>query len=392
MTGNFLRDGGDLRITSQLIDAKTQNILWKGAFDLKYDKLLTVQDSVARQIVKGLQLSFSPREVESLRPEKPIDPLAYEYYLRGVDLYSQNEFPMAIKMLKKSAEIDPGYSLTWAHLGRSLTANASFELGGREEYREAQAAYERALSLQPAPIEALIYMANLFTDTGQVERAVPLLREALKTNPNHAEVHWELGYAYRYAGMLRESVAECERARQLDPGVKLSSSAFNAYLYLGQYDKFLQSLPRDADSALILFYRAFAEYHKNNLEEAAKNFDGAFELRASLLHARIGKALSDGIRGQGRKGIVMLRETESKIAARGVGDPEATYKIAQAYAILGDKSSALRAWRSSIEGGFFSYPYFVTDPLLEGLRGEDEFKRLLTAARERHEAFKRRFF
>jgi tetratricopeptide (TPR) repeat protein len=191
--------------------------------------------------------------------------------------------------------------------------------------------------------------------------------------------------------MLRESVAVCERARQLDPGVKLSSSAFNAYLYLGQYDKFLQSLPRDADSALILFYRAFAEYHKNNLEEAAKNFDGAFELRASLLHARIGKALSDGIRGQGRKGIVMLRETESKIAARGVGDPEATYKIAQAYAILGDKSSALRALRSSIEGGFFSYPYFVTDPLLEG-RGEDEFKRLLTAARERHEAFKRRFF
>src|SRR6185295_11596212 len=103
----------------------------------------------------------------------------YEYHLRGVDLYSQNEFPMAIKMLKKSAEIDPGYPLTWAHLGRSLTANASFELGGREQYREAQAAYEKALSLQPTLIEAQIYMANFFTDTGAVERAVPLLREAV---------------------------------------------------------------------------------------------------------------------------------------------------------------------------------------------------------------------
>ena len=183
LTGNFLRDGEDLRITSQLIDVKTQNILWKGAFDLKYDKLLTVQDSVAQQIVKGLQLSLSPKEVESLRPEKPVDPLAYEYYLRGVDLYAQNEFPMAIKMLRRSAAIDPSYSPTWAHLGRSLTANASFELGGRDEYREAQAAYEKALSLQPAPIEASIYMANLFTDTGQVERAVPLLREALKNKP-----------------------------------------------------------------------------------------------------------------------------------------------------------------------------------------------------------------
>jgi tetratricopeptide (TPR) repeat protein len=277
-------------------------------------------------------------------------------------------------------------------LGRSLTANASFELGGREEYREARAAYEKALSLQPAPIEAQVYMANLFTDTGQVERAVPLLRDALKTNPNHAEVHWELGYAYRFAGMLKESVAECTSARRLDPGVKLGSSALNAYLYLGQYDAFLQSLPKDSDSALILFYRAFGEYHKKNLPQAAKGFDDAFDLRSTLLHARIGKALSDGIRQQGQKGIEILREIEGRISARGVGDPEAMYKISQAYAMLGDRPAALRALRSSIEGGFFAYPYLLTDPLLESLRPDVEFQRLLTAARERHEAFKHRFF
>ena len=392
LTGNFLRDGNDLRITSQLIDVKTQNILWKGAFDVKYDKLLTVQDSVANQIVKGLQLSLSPREAESLKLAKPIDPLAYEFYLRGVDLYSKNDFAMATKMLKRSAEIDPSYSLTWAHLGRSLTANASFELGGREEYQEAQAAYQKALSLQPALIEAQIFMANLFTDTGRVERGVPLLREALRTNPNHAEVHWELGYAYRFAGMLTESAAECERARQLDPSVKLNSSALNAYLYLGRYDQFLQSLPKDADSALILFYRAFGEYHKKNQENAARDFDAAFDLRPSLLQARIGKALSDGIRGQQSKGIMLLRETESKISAKGVGDPEAMYKIAQAYGVLGDTPAALRTLRASIESGFFSYPYFLTDPLLDCLRGHREFERLMSPARQRHQEFKRLFF
>jgi DNA-binding winged helix-turn-helix (wHTH) protein/TolB-like protein len=392
LTGNFLRDGNDLRITSQLIDVRTQNILWKGAFDIQFDRLLTVQDSVARQIVKGLQLSLSTREMESLRPENPIAPLAYEYYLRGVDLYSQGEFAMATKMLKKSAEIDPGYSLTWAHLGRALTANASFELGGREEYREAQAAYEKALSLHPAPIEASVYMANLFTDTGQPERAVPLLREALRTNPNHAEVHWELGYAYRFGGMLKESVQQCELARSLDPGVKLNSSALNAYLYLGQYDRFLQSLPKATDSVLILFYRAFAEYHQKRLDEAAMDFDRAFDLRPSLFQARIGKALSDGIRGQAQRGVEMLRETESKIAALGVGDPEAAYKIAQAYAVLGDKVAALRVLRVSTDGGFFPYPYLVTDPLLDCLRNEAEFKRLLAVTRQRHEAFQRKFF
>jgi len=392
LTGNFLRDGNDLQLTSQLIDVGTQTILWKGTFRMRFDRVLTVHDTVAQEIVKGLQLSLSPKEEQGLRPDKQIDPRAYEYYLRGVDLYSQNDFGMAIRMLRTSVQIDPNYSLTWAHLGRSLTANASFELGGREQYYEAQAAYEKALLLQPTPIEARIFMANLLTDTGQVERGVPLLRDALKTNPNHAEAHWELGYAYRFAGMIQESVDECERARELDPGVKRSSSTLNAYLYLGQYDKFLASLPSDVDAPLIIFYRGFGEYHKKNLDEAAKHFDSAYELRPSLLHARVGKALNYGIRQQPQKGIELLEETETTIAARGVGDPEALYKIAEAYAVIGDKPAALRALRSSIDGGFFSYPYLVRDPLLNGIRTEGNFKGLLAAALQRHDSFKARFF
>jgi DNA-binding winged helix-turn-helix (wHTH) protein/TolB-like protein/Tfp pilus assembly protein PilF len=392
LTGNFIRDGDDLRITSQLIDVKTQKILWKGAFDLKYEKLLTLQDNVAQQIIEGLELSLSPAEGERLKPEKPIDPLAYEYYLRGVDLYGRSDFQMAIKMLEKSAEIQPNYGLTWACLGRSYNANASFQFGGREHYRKAQAAFERALVLQPAQIEAHIYMANLFTDTGRVERAVPLLREALKTNPNHAEVHWELGYAYRFAGMLEESVSECERARQLDPTVKLNSSAFNTYLYLGQYDKFLQSLPKTNEVAFIAFYRGFGEYHNKDWEKAAKDFDRAFELDPSVLHVQVGRAFSDAIGHQNPKGLEVLRKAEDKIKERGVGDPEAIYKIAQAYAVLGDEVSALRVLRYSIENGFFSYPYFMTDPLLERLRNQAEFARLMGVARQRHVAFKTMFF
>jgi DNA-binding winged helix-turn-helix (wHTH) protein/TolB-like protein len=392
LIGNFLRDGNDLRITSQLIDVRTDRILWSGTFDLKYDKLLTVQDSVAHEIIKGLTLSLSPLEVERLKPDREISPAAYEYYLRGVDLYALNEFPTAIKMLKKSTELEAGYAPAWAELGRAYTASASFDLGGRDEYREAIIAYERALKLQPALIKAQIYMANLFTDTGQVERAVPLLRDALKTNHNEAEAHWELGYAYRFGGLLRESAVESERARKLDPGVKLTTSTMNAYLYLGEYDKFLASLPLSNDSALILFYRGLSELYKKNAVQAAASFDKAFELRPALLQARIGKALSFAIRKQDSKGLEIVQETESTMSSRGVGDPEAMYKLAQAYTALGDKRSALRVLRNSIERGFFSYPYIVADPLLHPLKSESEFAQLVAMARQRHEAFKHSFF
>jgi TolB-like protein len=155
LTGNFIREGDDLRITSQLIDVKKQALLWKGSFDLKYEKLLSVQDNVAQQIVKELALSLSPLEAERLQANRASDPIAYEYYLHGVDLYSRNDFPTAIKM-SKSAEMDPNHALTWAHLGKAYQASASFQFGGGEQYRR-QGGTCRALALHPRQIELIFY-------------------------------------------------------------------------------------------------------------------------------------------------------------------------------------------------------------------------------------------
>ena len=390
LTGSFIRDGDNLRITYQLVDAKTEKILGQGVIDLKYDNLLTVQDKVTSQLITELQLSLSPSEAERLKPENPVNPLAYEYFLQGLDFHGQHKFPLAIKMLEKSTEIDPNYAPAWAYLGASYNSDAAFEFGGREQYRRAEAAYERALALRPNLLDAQMFLANLLVDTGKVEQAVPLLRDALKTNGNNAAAHWELGYAYRFAGMLDESVAECERARELGPLVKGNGSVLNTYLYLGQYQKFLASLPVD-DSSFTLFYRGFGEFHEKEFDQASKDFDRAYDLDPTL-YTGIGKALSDSIHQHRADGLELLSGLERKIRARGVGDPEASYKIAQAYAVLGDKISAMRVLRTSVETGFFNYPYLSNDPLLSDLRGEPEFAQILNTARQRHDAFRSSFF
>jgi DNA-binding winged helix-turn-helix (wHTH) protein/TolB-like protein len=390
LTGSYIRAGDNLRITYQLVDAKTEKILGQGVIDLKYDDLLAVQDTVTNQLISKLQLRLSPSEAEQLRLENPVNPLAYEYFLQGLDFHGQHKFPLAIKMFEKSTEIDPNYAPAWAYLGASYNSDAAFEFGGREQYRRAQAAYERALAIRPNLLDGQIFLANLLIDTGKVEQAVPLLREALKTNENYAPTHWELGYAYRFAGMLEESARECERARELDPFVKANGSVLNTYLYQGQYSKFLESLPVD-DSSFVLFYRGFGEFHEKNFDQASKDFDHAYEIDPTL-YTGIGKALSDSIHQRKPEGLSLLHELESKIIQRGVSDPEATYKISEAYAVLGDQQSALRMLRMSVESGFFSYPYLSRDPLLKDLHGKYEFDQILNAARQRHEAFKRSFF
>ncbi len=391
LTGTYIKERDDLRITAQLIDVLTNEILWKDSVELKYDKLMTVQERVAQQVIRGLQLNLTPAETERLQRDVPQHPLAYEYYLRGVDLYSANRLPQAIAMLEKSLRLDANYALAWAQLGSAHTAQASVNLGGREDYAQAQEAYQKALALNPEQNEARISMATFLTDTNRVEQAVPLLRDVLKTNPTIAQARWELSYAYRFGGMLQESVTEAEQARALDTDIKASNSVPATYLYLGQYDKFLASLPRN-ESAYVTFYRGLGLYYTKDWARAALEFNRAYETNPEMMQTRIGKALALALTGAAEQAMLQLRETENIVMVRGVNDAEAIYKIAQAYAVLGDKTAALRLLRRSIDGGFFCVSYFTDDPLLESLRSEKEFVLLLALARSRHEEFRRKFF
>ncbi len=390
LIGSYLKDGDDLRINTQLVDVIRDRIIWRDSFDITYDNLLTVQDRVAAQIIAGLELNLSPVEAGNVKFDNPIGGTAYEQYLRGVDLYALNDFAGSMAMLQKATAQEPHYALAWAHLGQAYATNASQQFGGREQYSKAFAAYQRALQLNPALIEPHIFVANLLTDTGKPEEAVPLLQAALRGNRNNAEAHWELGYAFRFGGLLDQSLQECLRARQLDPQVKINSSALNTYLYLGRYADFLQSLP-SRQSAYVLFYRGFGNYYLHNWTEALKDFDQAYALNPNLLQAEVGEALALSIRHNSAAGLKLLADTERRIRERGVSDAEGIYKVAQAYAVLRDSRSALRLLKETVERGFFPYPYLQADPLTTSVRAEPEYAAIAMTAKNRYERFRSSF-
>lgn len=388
LIGSFLKEGEELRINAQLVDVENDEVIWVGSLDLKYEKLLTVQTKVADRIVKELEIKLTDDEAQRLNRDVFINSLAYEYCLKGVDLMvkSANNFSEARSMLEKSVTLDPNYAQAWAYLGFCYASAATAEYSGQEYYIKAQAAYDKAIELDSEQIDARVFSATLLTDTGKAEEAVSRLKEVIRKKPQHAGAYWELSYAYRYGGMLAESIKAGERAVELDAGVM--NRTFNSYLYAGDYRKFLESLPSRNDSYFI-FYKGIAEYYLRDSASAKKHFDEAYRLTPDQIFAQIGKTFSLSIEGKNTEALELIKNSEEKIKSSGVSDGEAIYKIAQAYAVLEDKPSALAMLRLSIEKGFFCYPYFLQDILLNNLRKEKEFTELLEIARKRHEEFKK---
>jgi serine/threonine-protein kinase len=392
LTGHYMQQDGVLRVSAQLIDVATARAIFQDDFTVRGDRLLTLHDTVARRLISTLSLNLSPAELRVLERDMPRDAQSWELYMRGVDHLEGSRLPLAIHALESSVALDPGFSWAWTELGAAYIANAAVRFGGGNMYGKAQAAFDRAIALSPLDPRPRIMYSDMLIETDRVEAAVPLLREIIKENPRHAGAIWQLGYAYRYAGMLEESAQAGQTAYDVDPGFTPRSTVFNTWLYLGQYTRFRDSIPPRADSAYTRFYQGFAEYHLGHYAAAAAAFDDAYSLDEEMLQARVGKALSHHIAGRRVEGLRLLRDTAQRLERLGVNDAEGVYKVAQAFAVLGDRAAAARWLTASVDGGFFCAPYFATDPLLDNVRDLPQVQAAFARARDRHLSFRRRFF
>lgn len=387
LTGNYIREGNRLRVSAELIDMARGEVLWRDTLDVPYDQLMTVQDRVAESAARGLRLRILPQEARRLQNSQPRNPVAYEYYLRAMQSGLADDFRISSQLLEKSVALDSGYAPAWRELGKTYAGYASWQAGGPEFITKSKAAFDKALQLDPELPQLHAAMAVPMMEAGDLDQAIVALREELRLNPNEPLAHWWLTEAYLYGGMLEESIAEGERALRLDPLVNVGST-FNTYLHAGEYQKFLSTLP-PGESARTTFYRGLCFLYMKDESRAAGEFERAYALDPSLMHSNYGKAFLYAIRRQPAEGLRYLRDLEQKTPAV---DGEMLYKLGQAYALLGDTPSSLRLLCEAINHRFYCHACFARDPLLASLHGETEYAQLVNLARERHEAFRSRYF
>jgi len=214
-------EGGRVRITAELIDARTETDVWADQFDGDIQDVLTLQSQVAQSVARQIQVLLTPDESRRLAVARPVDPQAYDLYLRGraaFYLYSSGGLREAVRWYSAAIARDSTFAPAWA--GLSMAEAQHFNIGADVDTMRLTRAVlfaNRAIRLQPDLAEgsfALGFADGLRGDWLGARRAE--LR-AIELEPNHAPAHSYLGYVYEDTGFLASAQKESERAIALDP-------------------------------------------------------------------------------------------------------------------------------------------------------------------------------
>ncbi|HVS14365.1 MAG TPA: protein kinase, partial [Thermoanaerobaculia bacterium] len=236
LTGTYLSHANRIRLTLELVEAHSNDMVWRDLIEEEYDNVFALQDAAAARVLQGLEVRFSPDERTRMRADVPRDALAYEYYLRAVSYpASLEDNRLALEMLDKAVALDASFAPAHAEIGYRLYQTASYGLQGAAAERRALDACGRALSLNPDLLDALYQACFHAVNFGDHERALELVERIVRVAPDSADGPFTLSYLCRYTGLQQESVRAVERALELHPGnVRFRSAGFT-YVYQRDY-------------------------------------------------------------------------------------------------------------------------------------------------------------
>lgn len=221
LEGSIRRAGDRIRVTAQLIDARSGYHLWSQSLDRPFSDVISIQDQIARAVAQALELRLSSVEVKRFGARTPDGARAFELYLLGRQANyerSPEGNAKALSFFQQAIELDPDFAL--AHAARSGALMEQIAILNAEPTTvlpEALNEAETALRLGPELAEPYAARAAVLAAREDYEGALNDLARALDLNPNSIPALVEQGELLRGLGRAREAVSSAERAVALDP-------------------------------------------------------------------------------------------------------------------------------------------------------------------------------
>jgi TolB-like protein len=380
VTGQFQKEGDRLRVSMEVVDTDGDRVVWRDTTTTPSENLVTLSEQILQRVRQGLLPILGAGGDASGPSTRPKSAEAYDLFLRSKPLTTDpgpNE--EAIAMLDRAVGLDPDYAPAWSALGQRNLWEAQ-NRHDREKaapfLSRATAAQERALSLDPNLLEAEVGLILLQANRGGIEGAYARARDLVRRRPQTARAHFALSYVLRRAGILDESMRECEIARAADPHARTLRSCGYAFEHSGQPDLAIEYFRLDAGSSFAKLGEAGALLWRKRLGEAATTYAAAGDSRAAQLVSRKGTP-------QERDRLAAQYEAD----ALAEYDGETRHENAEILASAGYGEAAVRLLRKSVEENYLCYPSMDRNPSFEAIRKNSDFAAIRAEAIRKQKDF-----
>jgi len=221
LEGSVRKSGKHIRLTAQLIDAKTGKHIWADRFDRELEDIFVLQDELVRSIVSALAVRLNAADTKrSLR--KPASSLAaYDLYLRAVDLdssYNPDSVHQARELASQAVALDPGFARAYTALAAEIFTCGWFENAAPESYLdEALRAAAKAVELDPDDSFCISTLAITHLQRREFDQARHYFDQALKSNPNDSWIWADYAWFLASIGQSEEALERLDSKETFEP-------------------------------------------------------------------------------------------------------------------------------------------------------------------------------
>jgi eukaryotic-like serine/threonine-protein kinase len=396
LIGGYLKSGDRFRLTPQLVDTLSGEIVWSEKIDVESKDIITVQDTISRQIVEGLRVKTSTKEQERLVKTPTESAQAYERYLKARTLLYKfitqtldvADLEAAVDLFTEAIELDPSFALAHSGLGLCEVNYVLKGIGGLDHLHKAKECFDRALDLDKNLVEPRVRMIYIDLIAGRSEEARQQIRRLMRRAPNEPSVHAVAAYVYRLSGQYERALESWDRLLKISPTdiVYATSNRARIFIYQRDYDRAEAELARglafEPNHPLLRTYVAVVDYYRGQIEKATMVMEDILAKNPDLHSQKIFLAYCYLARGERERAFELIDDRVMEIAR---ADQDVAYRLATAYALAGMNHEALEWLECSISMGNENYPWISGSPNWEILKDDQHFKDILEDVRARWE-------
>jgi TolB-like protein/DNA-binding winged helix-turn-helix (wHTH) protein/Tfp pilus assembly protein PilF len=381
--GSVLRVGDQVRVTAQLIRVPADEHIWAHSYEGNIRDTLSLQRDVAQDIVQHIGATLTQQEQKALGASKPVNPQAYESYLKGRYFWNQRTtegLQKSIELFSHAVELDPAYAQAYSGLADAYALSGDWEYGvllPADAFAKSRAAATKALALDDTLAQAHTSLAFSYDLYGwEWDVAEKEYRRAIQLNPGYATAHEWYAWHLLVTGRNREGLFELRMAESLDPlSLIISADLADALCIARQFDQSvaqsMKTLEIDPRFALAHYQLGQAYEQKRLHPQAIAEFERAIELAGH--NVAFDSNLAFAFANSGRRDEALA--IAASMRARNDQNPTALANLALIYVGLGEPDEAM-IWLNRAYAARFN-PSILIRPGFDALRSDARFQDLL---------------